>query len=275
MRYFKSISAIALCVSLAACGRTADTSSPAAYTSSMQAMTKDLPADKRAKLQAGLVALTFNTTDPAQGIWSQADPTSPIFLGAGDKIKGKTADQIIRAGYEARIGLLDAAIAEDAAAAHRIVAERKKYAAVFDNVHIDGARYSIEHSFIDQPVISFTITNGSKIPIKRIYLHGILTSPGRSIPWVSGDINYAFSGGIEPGEVQHLDLEPNMFGEWKIDDAYSKRPDLKLEMSVSNVEGADGQQILHGDPGDAAEKTADAAAKQKARSDLAAEMAKL
>lgn len=275
MRKFKSFSIIAASVLLAACARTADTSSPAAYTSSMQAITKDMPNEKRAKLQAGLVALAFNTADPSQGIWSQADATSPIFLGAGDKIKGKTADQIIRAGYEARIGLLDAAIAEDAAASQRMAAERKKYADIFDNIHIDGARYHVEHSFIEQPIVSFTVTNGSKVPIKRIYLHGILTSPGRSIPWVSGDINYEFSGGIEPGEVQHLDLEPNMFGEWKIDEAYSKRSDLKLAMSVSNVEGADGQQVLHGDPGDASEKAADAAAKQRARNELASEMAKL
>lgn len=269
-------SAVILLAVLGACSKTADTSSPAAFTASMQALTKDMPTEKRAKLQASLVALTFNTADPSTGIWSQADVTSPVFLGAGDKIKGKSADQIIRAGYEARIGLLDAAIAEDVAAAQRIGAERKKFAAVFDNIHIDGSRYHIEHnSFIEQPVISFTITNGSKIAIKRIYLHGILTSPGRSIPWVSDDINYEFSGGMEPGEVQHLDLEPNMFGEWKNDERYSKRPDLSLALSVSNVEGPDGQQILQGDPGDAAAKTADAAAKQNERTTLAAEMAKL
>ncbi|WP_375397855.1 hypothetical protein [uncultured Sphingomonas sp.] len=270
------LAAIMGCILSAACTPAANTGDPASYAKSMTAMTSDMAADRKAELRDALVAITFDQADPAAGMWSQADAASPVFVSAGDKINGKTADQIIRLGYQTRIGLIDKAIAEDAAAIQRIKAERAKYAAVFDNIHIDGARYHVvNNGFMDDPTISFTITNGAKFPIKRVYLHGILTSPGRAIPWVSDDINYEFSGGLEPGENQALDLAPNMFGAWKIDDRYSRRPDLMLVLTVTNVEDAGGQQLLQGDPGDVAAKAADADKLQRLRAGLAAKLAKL
>lgn len=260
-------------MSLAACQSKIDTSNPAAYTTSIQKMTKDMTPTKKAEFQQAMVAVAFDTADPTTGIFSQADPSAPIFLGAGDKIKGKTADEIIRLGYESRIAALDKGIAEDIAAVQRVKAERAKYQNVFDNVHIDGARYHVSSTgYSEDPILSFTVTNGSKMPIKTLYLHGTLTSPGRSIPWVSADINYDFPGGLEAGENEHLDLAPNMFGDWKVDDRYSRRPDLVLKLDVTNLKGADDTDLIQSDPGSVAEKQAAAATKQKTKVELEAKL---
>lgn len=57
----------------------------------------------------------------------------------------------------------------------------------------------IEH-FDGVPHFLFTIKNRSTVPISKVYLHGKLSVPGRTVPWHEGDFNFAIAGGIEPGE---------------------------------------------------------------------------
>jgi hypothetical protein len=228
-------------------------------------------AQQKTDFQHALVALAFDSADPSDGgMFSNADPTSPLFLGASEKIKGKTFDEVVKAGYEAQLQAINNAIAADVSAAQRAQAERQKNAAVFDNIHIDNARYRAETNILSmrEPVISFDISNTSKLPIKAIYLHGILKSPGRAIPWVSSDVNYEFEGGLEPGEHQHLDLSPNQFGDWAPKDTFATRLDLQLSLTVANVEGPDGAKLIHEDADDVEAKRVDAAEKEKLRRDV-------
>jgi hypothetical protein len=84
-----------------------------------------------------------------------------------------------------------------------------------ERIQITKPRFSYQKSnFLEEPIISFTIANRGTIPIKRIFVLGKLQTPGRAIAWVEGDFNYEFSGGLEPGETQELNLAPNMFGPW-------------------------------------------------------------
>ena len=262
-------------VILAGCSARVDTSTPDNYRSSVNAITKDMSPEKKKEFQEALVAVSFDTADPSTTLFAGADPASPIFIGAADKIKGKTADDIIKLGYTTRIAKLELGITEDVSAIHRINAEREKYKNTVESIHIDAPKYRISKSmFSQQPIISFRITNNSKIVVKRIYAHGILSSPGRTIPWVSDDFNYEFTGGLEPGESKNLDLEPNMFGEWRYNNDYSNKTDLKLEISLMNLEDASGEKLLKGDPGDAKAKEVDAAEKQKMKSELEKRLSK-
>jgi len=271
----KAILVSVVALALAGCGQKVDTSSPQAFTQSLAKMTEKMSAGEKADFHEAMVAIASDSADPSP-LLDGADVTSPLFWGTADKIKGMTAKDIVRLGFQTELANLDKAIAEDAGAVQRIKAERQKYGAVFDNVHLDNPRYHVEsNGFMEQPVISFTITNGSKVPIKKIYVHGILSSPGRALPWVTSDFNYEFAGGLEPGESKPLDLEPNMFGDWQINQDYSGRPDLKLALSLTNVADASGQDLLKGDPGDASAKEADAAAKQHKRQEVQAKMAKI
>jgi hypothetical protein len=262
---------------IAGCGQRVNTSSPDAYSKSITAMTKDMPPDKRAELKDSLIAIAFDTAEPETGIWSQAEPSAPVFLGAKDKIEGLTADQIIKRGYETRIKLLDQKIAEDAAGAQRYQAARAKVADVFQGVKIDGAQYRIKKDILDQeePQILLHIANGSKRPIRTVYVKGVLTSPGRSVPWISSDINYEFPGGLEPGESQSLTLEPNMFGDWKPQDSFGNRTDLHLDLTLINATGADGTMLIDDTMVDDKTATIEATKLQGERNNLAAKLAKL
>ena len=71
----------------------------------------------------------------------------------------------------------------------------------------------------------------------------MLETPGRSIPWVDDSINYRFSGGLEPGETQELELASNMFSEWS-KKGLKDRKDLMLTLEVVNLVGPDGQEIV-------------------------------
>lgn len=256
---------------LSACEPKVDTSSPQAYSTSIQKLLENRSPQQKADFQHALFALAFDSADPSDGgIFGNADSTSPIFLGAADKIKGKTFSQVLKAGYEAQLQALNNAIAADVSAAKRAQTERQKNAAVFDNIHIDNARYRAETNILGmrEPVISFDVTNASKLPIKAIYLDGILKSPGRAIPWVSSDVNYEFEGGLEAGEHQHLDLSPNQFGDWAAKDTFASRPDLQFSLTVANVEGPDGAKLIHEDSDDAEAKRVDAAQKERLRQDV-------
>ena len=74
--------------------------------------------------------------------------------------------------------------------------------------------YYQESRYLTEPVIAFTIENTTPVPIKKIFLHGRLQTPGRAIPWVDESFNYSFPGGLEPGEKQQLSLAPSSFGAW-------------------------------------------------------------
>jgi hypothetical protein len=111
---------------------------------------------------------------------------------------------------KAKLALTD--VRAEAEAAQRKRAEQQ---IILQSVQITNARFAYEKSgFLEQPAISFTITNGSTIPIKRIYVHGKVQTPGRTIPWVDADFNYSFPGGLEPKETKALNLSPNMFSDW-------------------------------------------------------------
>lgn len=263
-------------LALAACEGGIDTSNPEAFASSIAAVTEKMSPEAKEEFRQAMIAIAFETADPSASSMAATSLSSPALLAASAKIRGKTADEIIRLGYETQLSVIEQEMAEDAAAIATIKEERRKHDAIFNNIHIDNPRYSVSRSMIiEEPVISFRIANNSNMPIKTVYLHAVLTSPGRAIPWVSSGIRYEFSGGLEAGETQHLDVSPNMFGDWKVDARYSRRPDLKLELTLANVENASGEPLLTADPGDAREPELAMAAKEKRRAEIRSRLARL
>lgn len=255
-------------VVLSGCTPKIDTGSPQAFSQSIAKMTEDMSQIQKDEFRNALLAIAFNGSDD-NNLMKSVDIGSPLFLGAAERIKGMTAPEILKLGYQTRLASLDARMKEAVGEVQRVEEQRTKYKAVFDNIHLDNARYYVGDSgFMQQPVIAFRITNSSKIAIARIYVRGVLISAGRSIPWVSDDFNYEFSGGLEPGESEQLDLEPNMFGEWKLDDRYSRRDDLKLTLTLVNVEDASGNKLLDGEPGDVEVKKTELADMEKTRAGI-------
>jgi hypothetical protein len=57
---------------------------------------------------------------------------------------------------------------------------------------------------MDQPMISMRVTNNTDKALSRIYYHGTVITPGRTIPWIDDDFNNEIRGGLEPGESKNL-----------------------------------------------------------------------
>ncbi len=51
----------------------------------------------------------------------------------------------------------------------------------------------------------------ANLVVFRANRHAVLSTTGRSVPWVDADFNYEIPGGMEPGETQKWDLSPNLF----------------------------------------------------------------
>ena len=71
---------------------------------------------------------------------------------------------------------------------------------------------------------------------------GALTSPGRSVPWLSEDFDCGIAGGLEPGEEKTVKLAPNRHGDWG--NAPKDRSDLILTVEVLQDDGAANKKLF-------------------------------
>lgn len=274
MKIGTTIAAMCAAALVAGCGDRINTSNPQAYQSSVTKMMADMTSEQKVKFTEAMTAIAFDTSDVSPNAFV-GDPSSVIFLGgAGEKIKGKTADQIIRLGYETRIAKLNDEILVGMQTVQAAKAERDRHKATFDSIRIEGVRFYVQRNYIVEPVIEFRITNGSNIVLRQGFFQGTLTSPGRSVPWVDEAFNHEFSGGLEPGESRLLQLSPNMFGEWGQGD-HINRKDLQLAVRLINVEDSNGTKLLTGQPDDPAALERELTAKQAEKTKLERELAAL
>ncbi|MEL6377012.1 MAG: DUF6694 family lipoprotein [Pseudomonadota bacterium] len=250
----RAVIVLILGLALMACEKTVDASDPESFRESISEIVAGLSEEKKEELRQSMIVLAFDTYQPSKGIWSGAAVDAPILLAAKDEIEGLSADEIISLGQLRRNTLIDTKIGSLASELNRQKKARAENSELFDKLKIDNPKYRIQKSmFVEQPIISFRITNETTAAIRKIFVNGVLASPERSIPWVEDGFNYEFSGGLEPGESRALDLSPNMFGEWAIDDQFSRRDDLELTLDLFNVELADGTRILDEDARDPSE----------------------
>lgn len=98
-----------------------------------------------------------------------------------------------------------------------------------------------------EPLVELSLLNNSNTALSRLYFHGVLATPGRSVPWVDEDFNYSIPGGIEPGEPFDVTLAPSMFSEWS--QAPHDRQDMILTVSVYKAEDAAGEIFINTRPG--------------------------
>lgn len=264
----------AVAMMLAACEARVNASNPEALRKSVAEVTKGMSEAEKTEFSQSMMVIAFDTVDPSTiGAFSSDKGSDLLVAALGKKVNGKTGHEVIRLGYETRIRKLDEQMATALKEVEQAKAERDKHKATFGAVVVSGAQFSVRRSYIDTPVISLTIHNGSPMALRRIYFHGTLSSPGRSIPWVDDDFNYEFPGGLEPGETKQLDLEPNMFSGWG-NSEFNRRDDLQVKVVVVNLEGASGEKLIKGDPEDAASKERELVELQKQKVEYQAKLKK-
>ena len=108
---------------------------------------------------------------------------------------------------------------------------------------VTDAKYSKKNMGwgMKEVILDLKVRNGTSQAVSRAYLHGVLKSPERSVPWVEDDFNYQIPGGLEPGEEARWRLNPNMFSDWGTVEA---PPEAVLTITVLRLDGADGEEML-------------------------------
>jgi len=228
--------AVALALLLAACLPEAkfQADSEANFSASLAAATNRMSTANKEKLDAALRDLVLARLEP---VGSGADPgfvsnwaanrTALVVKHARDVVHARSVREVIVIAEEERKKVGETALVlyrEQLAKAKAALEDvqhaaepalQAEHRALLQQIEIAKARFSFEElGMLEQPTISFVIANKGSIPVKRIFAHGKVQTPGRASPWIETDIDYAVPGGLAPGETKELNLTRNMFSEW-------------------------------------------------------------
>ena len=221
------------------------TSSSETIKQSIEKMRAVLPEAQQAKLAESMQVLALSNLN-MQDIMAGRVNADSFLEDSLKKYEGQTAAQLISAAETIRLERLGEqkkqAIAEIAEIEERLrkTEESKK---LLTSIEIVKSRFYFEetrYSFSRNPVIELTIKNNTDQAISRLYFHGIVASPNRTVPWISEDFNYQISGGLEPGETANWKLSPNSFSDWGRADVPS---DAILTVTVRKADGADDKML--------------------------------
>lgn len=196
-----------------------DGSSEQAMRQSVEKISSKLDPGKQAEFKEAMQVVAFSQMDLGALMKGEQTPDGVAGKMFGE-LDGKTADEVIakaasikaeRAAREKEQALKEIAELESRA----VKAEEAR--AQLAKFEVSRSRFYLrerEYSYRKEPIIELAVRNGTEHPISRAYFKGIISSPGRSIPWLVEDFNYTIAGGLEPGEAQEWALAPNMFSDW-------------------------------------------------------------
>jgi hypothetical protein len=94
-----------------------------------------------------------------------------------------------------------------------------------------------------QPTIEFSVYNGTKNAISRIYVSGVLTTPDRPIPWAKGIIIHSFERGLQPGEQVPVVIRATGSNSWT-DIRLAALYDADFTLKVINIENTSGERLV-------------------------------
>lgn len=246
---FVRVALVCVGLVLASCAEASaklDLSSKEKFEQSVDDMRKGLSPEENDRLSKAFASILLGDALESGGLLKLAaagnDPFA-IILKYKAQLDGKTTTEIIAFADERtkeRVARQQASLdAQIAAINTELAADAKTEAEVRNTlatVAIADPRYETGNF---GGIVSFTIKNNGKIPLKQIDLRGTLTSPGRTIPWVDESFSHLLTGGLEPGESRSLRLGMSSM-KWS-DDVFSKRADLILTLQLEDFQGADGK----------------------------------
>jgi hypothetical protein len=92
-----------------------------------------------------------------------------------------------------------------------------------------------------QPTVEFSVYNGTKNVISRIYISGVLTTHDRPTPWARGLIIHSFERGLQPGEQVPVVIKAT--GAWA-DIRLATLYDAEVTLKVVNIENTNGERLV-------------------------------
>ena len=121
--------------------------------------------------------------------------------------------------------------------------------ATVDDIKISHQKFAFrkftlqKYGGLQWPIISFDVSNKSRVTIKQLSLRAVLKAPTRSVPYAQNNIDYAIPGGLAPGETRHVALDADVVGDWS---AITKQilRNAAFFLTVTAVEDADGNTLV-------------------------------
>jgi hypothetical protein len=241
---------VLLSLLITGCGiETVDASTDETFQSSMASVKSSLTDEKEKAFDEAVELLAFSEIGNLFAASANPEGLKGKIQG---KLDGKTADQIIA---QAEVVLAERERKERAQAKSEIeeieteISNLQKKRSASETAEEALTKFKVlrsrfyyqESSYRDTAIIELTVKNETTHPVSRAFFNAVLSSPGRSIPWVKESFNYQIAGGLEPGEEATWKLSPNMYGAWS--KAPKDRDDMVLTVSTYRIDGADDEPI--------------------------------
>lgn len=260
MTFAKSVMVLAIAMFLAGCDfggpPTLDTSSEEAYRKSLGEMAAELNEEEKKRLTKTLMLLAFDGESRSLLAMAalSADPAA-LVLKIGERANGLTAEELFTLGeriaaerQRKRVAELEAEIRSLEEYFQGQQNQKRVVKMQLGYVEVTSPRYYWREVWTgDEPVIEFQVKNASGQAIRKIRFKGVVTSAGRSVPWVDETFAFDFKGGLESLETQHLKLTPTLgIGDWNNADL-KDRGELELAVEPIEVELATGGVVKYPD----------------------------
>ncbi|HIG3257297.1 TPA: DUF6694 family lipoprotein [Klebsiella pneumoniae] len=224
-----------------------DTSSEESMKASIQKVRDSLPEDKRASYDDAIKVVAFsnlNLKDLMQA--GMTNNTAGIEAQMKSALSGKTGEEVITYADKLR---KERAEKEKTQALQEIAELEKKQTEVQENLNqlksfkVTRSRFYFEKKEYgpDQPIIALSVENGTSKAVSRAYFRGVISSPGREVPWYTDTFNYKISGGLEPGEKADWNLAPNPYSDWGKADVPA---DAVFTVTVIRIDDAQGNPVF-------------------------------
>ncbi|MEB4589992.1 DUF6694 family lipoprotein [Candidatus Thiothrix sp. Deng01] len=231
-----------------------DSTSDDAFKSSLSSVRASMTADQQKELDHEITSMIIGSVGD---LFSRNDSQQSKFSELKTRLDGKTGKEALEEFKLMRIASIDkeksikdkeitdlkrksSELAQRIAQAASAKTSLEKFKVLSSSFYFD------KNSLLHDAIIEVTVKNDTSTPVATVYFSCTLSSPGRSVPWVSDDLVYQIPGGIEPGEQATWKLSPNMFSQWG--NAPRDRNDLAIAITPYRLDGGDGAVILNSLP---------------------------
>jgi hypothetical protein len=251
-----------ICTSLVSCNKTSrvDGSTDEKMKASIEEMRQGLTDSQKEQLAKDMMAVAFKDVN----IFQASQAPELVQQQMRDRLNGKSRQEIqqmaddvrkkfaeneerqrkeLEASQQEQLTKQIAQIQGEVDELMQAKAKATADAEALKKFEILRSRFSFEENrFSTDATIEISVRNQTSFPISQVEFEGVLTSPGRSVPWVKDKFSYKIAGGLEPGEETTWRLAPNRFGEWSR--APKDRKDCVLTVKVLKLDGPDGKLLL-------------------------------
>jgi hypothetical protein len=230
-----------LVIALGACAPRIQADDPEAFQQTAEAAMADMDAGTRRQFIQAIYSIREGSTKELSEA-ELADPETWRDHNAqlAEWVDGRSADEVIQRGYEARLRLLRERLRDADSRLQQSRDLTRPHVARMAAVRVEGARFYQSGNALREMAVSFRLTNGTDQPLRRVRFRGLVSSRGRTL--VDDTISYDLEEPLAPGESRDFDLVTS-FGAFA-DRGLAREPDLALSLRIVNLGGSGADDYL-------------------------------